>query len=921
MPENSPPSLAIDAITAINAAIRSLRLYPAGSAIIANSLAKVNQIASDLFARSEQVVFAEAEKVLIVDDQPMTEKTLQKPQIRAFLETMLDLGIRTLSLHRGLDPYELRVLLEILSRGTDEINAAGGLATLVKRRQLTHIRIDEKRFVALDKGQRIAPIQAPDEDGPAMEAPQTGTGDAPGDGGQGATRVLYSGMQPFADLAQGEQSTQTQAVFDQLLSDLAGLNAAGPDSVAPPGPAVIGLDVENLVSILGQHFAREPDKSSPAVESLFAHLKAVVQTHLRSRRFKAADRILEALGNAAANSACPDGMRNLVRTLVEAIAEEALLDGLVQSHREGDPDTQQILVRILRRLIPASSDFMLARLRISEVIGERSHLMRLLPELGNALRPAVLQHIESGGPWYYLRNLAGLLGKIGAPEDLPVIESLLGHPDPRVQREAVGSLFAIEDERRGDILLRFLPQANDSLKLTIVTLLGVLSYRPAAAALIGLLESWAPRYAKTEEALAEKICAALGRIGDPAAVAVLSRMIEPRGLFARNPGKQVENTARQALAQIRENPQPTHQAIAPSPAAQMPSAADAAMIKADPRNPSPTGPATTKAEVDRLAAGDDTETAVERLLAMIRAEAKAKRFIEAEQLREKLYEIDALALGPIIQAGEIIEAEKSRAIDPDHVQIFAPLYAQLTETERNGLYHAMTPENFDSGDTLVHQGRINDRLYFINQGAVKIVHRQGAREMLIDRPAAGSLVGGDSFFKATVATVAVLALGPVAATRITRDGLEALYPDHPGLKSKLPDYVARLDTTAELLRRRGMDRRRHPRYKIQGRIKFQIQDRQGRPLGRPFLGTLADCSIGGISFCIGSSKSETARILLGRRLQLAFVIPLPGAPCKVSTWGTVIGVNDLMANEHSLHIRFERNLDPSIAEALAQTAL
>ncbi len=897
MPENRLQPTAIDALTVINTAMRGLRLYPAGSPIITNALHKANQILGVLLSGAEQLVFAEAEKVLIVNDEPLNEKILQKPPVRAFLETMLDSGLRTISLYRGITPYELQVFLELLSQGGENIASAGGMAALVRRRHLPHIRIDEKRFVALDKGQRIAPAQVPE----TAEPDSTASGQGPAQGPEVASRVLYSGLQPFADLAQGGRSAETQVIFDQLIEDLSGLNGSAVAAGPPEAPAALGLDAENLASLLDQSFTAAPDNTSPAVESLFAHFKAVIQTHLRSRRYAAADRILEAFENAAGRSACPSGLRNLVQTLLDAVAEESLLHGLVQGHREGDPADPPIIGRILRRLMPASTDFLLQRLRGSQSLGERSHLMRLLPEFGDALHPALLHHIANGGPWYYMRNLAGLLGKIARPEDLPVLENLLGHPDPRVQREALVGLYAIEDERRGAILLRFLPQAHDPLKLTVVTLLGALAYKPAAAALTALLESWWPRCAKSGEGLAEKTCAALGRIGDSAAVATLEKLIAPRGIFARGPGARVEGAARKALAQIRATPKPAAETNAGTPQAD--------------------DPATGEADVDGLAAAGDSQAAIERLLGMIQTAAATGRFAEAERLREKLYDIDALALGPIIQAGEIIEAEKSRAVDPDHVKIFAPLYGQLTEAQRSALYHAMTPQHFASGETLVHQGRINDRLYFINRGSVKIVHRRGSGEMLLDRPGAGSFAGGESFFKATVATAAVLALEPVAATCLTRSGLAGLLSEHPGLKSRLQDYVVRRDTTAEQLRRRAIDRRRHPRHPIQGRIKVQILDRQGCAVGRPFLGTLSECSIGGTSFSIGSSRPETARILLGRHLQLDFAIARPASPRKVSARGTVIAVDDLMASEYCLHVRFDQHLDSAVAEDLARTAV
>ena len=1067
---------AIDVITAINAAVRNLRLYPPGSAMINSSLEKVQRVVDGLLARTDSVVFAESEKNLLISDQPVGEKELQKPPIRAFLELMLELGVRTLTLRRGLDRRQLKALLLLLRRKPEEIEADGGLGRLMEGLQLTHIHVDEKLYVAIDKGQKVAAATEA-EDAPATPATAF---NAEGRGQDRLSRVLYSGIQPFADLAQGGPSQDTQAVFGRLISELAGLSAGGgSDPLGPAAAAASDLGVDALALLLSQAFdtgvagdfhrellgrmddakftqvaarlkaaassgpvsgsdvrsgpaaayrrlcqspkgqrllsvetdaptaappdragriahfksvvqqvlqgARTPfedgdviqalsgaalqlvakgkagtfdtlmdkigqalidpaptirsnatgalahilqrlpdsgkaqgvqrllpqitsltereDRSSPPIETLFSQLKAVVQAHIRNQRYPAANRILEALERTAASPTAAEPMRNLVRSLIHTIADEAILQTLIQAHQDSPEDAKPVITQTLRLLVPASTEYLLDKLRTSETMSQRSHLMRLLPEFGDALRPVLLPVIERGGPWYFLRNLISLLGKVGRAQDLPALEKWLSHSDLRIQREALGSIYNIGDERRGEILLAFLPVADDSVKLNVVALLGALVWAPAVAVLVDMLDSRATRSGKSGEELSEKICAALGRIADPAAIPALEKVLQPRGLFGRAPSERIQAAARQALAQIRTAPPTPASATTP--------------VTAPARTAAEGAVETTEAEIDRLAAGGDSDTAIDRLLALIAVEAKAKRFAEAERLRDKLYDIDALALGPIIQAGELIEAEKSQAIDSDHLDIFAPLYARLTEAERNSLYHAMAPITLASADTLIRQGQENERLYFINQGEIKIVYRQENREMLIERLLPGNLVGAESFFKATVATVSAVALARVKASCLTRSGLDELHRSHAGLRSKLQDYAMGLDTTAEDLQRKGMDRRTQQRVKIAGKVKVQLQDRHRRPAGRPFLGALADYSSGGISFYIKSAKPETARMLLGRRLQLDFPLPAPSPLRAVSAVGTVIGVNYLLDTDYSMHVRFDQRMDPAITEALA----
>jgi hypothetical protein len=88
-------------------------------------------------------------------------------------------------------------------------------------------------------------------------------------------------------------------------------------------------------------------------------------------------------------------------------------------------------------------------------------------------------------------------------------------------------------------------------------------------------------------------------------------------------------------------------------------------------------------------AGGDTTATVESLFKMIVKCAREKDFKKAEQLRERMLEVDPMALDEIISSAEIIEEEKSQALDPIHMQIWSKLYEMLDTEEKNELYFAM----------------------------------------------------------------------------------------------------------------------------------------------------------------------------------------------------------------------------------------
>jgi len=88
-------------------------------------------------------------------------------------------------------------------------------------------------------------------------------------------------------------------------------------------------------------------------------------------------------------------------------------------------------------------------------------------------------------------------------------------------------------------------------------------------------------------------------------------------------------------------------------------------------------PAEHEKLIEQYLMDNNTTAAVQLLVKLIEKSAKEKQFDQAESLRERLFEVDAMALNEIVKTGEIIEAEKNSAIDKNHLNTWADLYAKL----------------------------------------------------------------------------------------------------------------------------------------------------------------------------------------------------------------------------------------------------
>jgi len=275
-----------------------------------------------------------------------------------------------------------------------------------------------------------------------------------------------------------------------------------------------------------------------------------------------------------------------------------------------------------------------------------------------------------------------------------------------------------------------------------------------------------------------------------------------------------------------------------------------------------------------------------------------------------------MALTEIVKAGEIIEQEKAESIDQDHLDVWPELYDQLSSEEANALFHAMEEATYEAGQTVFAQGRENRNLYFITEGSLKLVYQDGEQKNLLKTLEKGDLAGHATFFTISMCSTSLITLSTAKMNVLTQDALDEWEKDFPALKSKLEDYCLKLEKAKDIIKEKGMERRKQERFNVKGKILVQLLNKKRQPMGKPFKGAFADISEGGLSFFIITSKRETARMLLGRRLGMKFLIPTRAAPLKTFQQGTVICVNYHLKNDYSIHVSFDDELPAGIAGAI-----
>jgi len=315
-------------------------------------------------------------------------------------------------------------------------------------------------------------------------------------------------------------------------------------------------------------------------------------------------------------------------------------------------------------------------------------------------------------------------------------------------------------------------------------------------------------------------------------------------------------------------------------------------------------------------ADGDTNAAVKLLFNMIVQSAREKNFPKAEQLRERLLEVDPMALDEIISSAEIIEEGKSQSLDPIHMQIWSKLYDTLDTEEKNELFYSMQDLILGVNQTIFSQGKLNTNLYFINQGQLKMIYQDKAGDVLLYTLGPGQLAGQENFFSTTVCTTSLISLSNVNLKYIAKDSLLKWKKEVPALEQKLSDFCAGFQSATALLKSKKMDRRALKRVKLSGKGQIQLLNRSGEPIGKSFKGELSDISVGGLSFEIRISKEETARLLLGRRISVAFNTSKRRPGQMIDRSGIIVGVYPFPFEDYSIHVKFDKMLDQSVINAV-----
>ena len=314
----------------------------------------------------------------------------------------------------------------------------------------------------------------------------------------------------------------------------------------------------------------------------------------------------------------------------------------------------------------------------------------------------------------------------------------------------------------------------------------------------------------------------------------------------------------------------------------------------------------TEARIDALVASGDTDKAVALLYELAVAAAKNRDFSASETYRDRLYEVDSMALSRIVEVNEILEHEKSRAITPDVRRLWSRFFNGLSEEEANAFFFALKREEFDSEIPVVQQGRRNNRLYLVIQGQLKLTYADQQREILIHQMGSGDIFGEDTFFSVNVCTATVKTLTRSRLSCLERSDLERLQKEHGDLESNLKKICLSGRSVFDRLRQKGLDRRAFRRISMNTKVMFQVLSDSRNAFRQAVTGELWDISKDGLCFYFHNKNPDIVRQLIGHTVGVRFKLTVTDKTQTVAVTGVVQGVQSHPMEEYSVHVKLTR---------------
>ncbi len=135
-------------LRSFTSAVRSIQLYPSESKKISQSLDEVRESLAEILEKNEQLHFAQAQRVLLVNGQRLDVSRFSM-LADTFLRLLTRSELQGIVFHRGVSPEEIRALVTILGKLKPETIDQGSWRGFALENGLEHLELRQVRYSRL----------------------------------------------------------------------------------------------------------------------------------------------------------------------------------------------------------------------------------------------------------------------------------------------------------------------------------------------------------------------------------------------------------------------------------------------------------------------------------------------------------------------------------------------------------------------------------------------------------------------------------------------------------------------------------------------------------------------------------------------------------------------------------------------------
>jgi hypothetical protein len=162
-----------------------------------------------------------------------------------------------------------------------------------------------------------------------------------------------------------------------------------------------------------------------------------------------------------------------------------------------------------------------------------------------------LASIVSDSRWFVQKRAARLMGRIASADAVPLLQPLLRGSDPRVVRQAVSALGAIQDPAAARAIHTVLRAATGSLRTAVIDALVADRDPRVVPMLVQIIQESEP-LGKDHDVVLDTVTA-LGKVGTDGAVPALVTLARRKAFFGRRKLRALKEHSVDALTQLRSN--------------------------------------------------------------------------------------------------------------------------------------------------------------------------------------------------------------------------------------------------------------------------------------------------------------------------------------------------------------------------------